>query len=484
MNVRDRIVAQRRARIQRHGHDMGASIPAARTAPLAPFGFPPFLVCEIKRRSPSRGEISAGMDAVDQARRYAGSGVRSVSVLTEEDNFGGSLEDLARIKEALPSLSLLRKDFLVDVDDIDASWRAGADAVLLIAAIVDGATLAALHARARELGMSALVEVHDADDTAKCRPIAPPLVGVNCRDLATFEVDLLHPLRLRPQIDWPARLVFESGVRGPEHVRLARSSGYDGVLVGETAVRSPERIPGLVAAFSASVSRHGAVATGFWPRLSARAHRPLVKICGITRAQDAETAVSLGADMLGFVFAASPRRAQAAILRELSGMDVLKVAVTVSPRAQNAADGPALDPEVTELLSAGLVDAVQLHGEETPEECASLAFPYYKAVRVRGPADIAAMESFLSPRVLVDAWSADAAGGTGRRVTPELAREARKDRPLWLAGGIGPDNVGEVIRELSPELIDASSRLEESPGRKDPAALARYFEEIRRHGEV
>jgi indole-3-glycerol phosphate synthase/phosphoribosylanthranilate isomerase len=475
MNVRDRIVAQRRARIERQGHDMGAALPTVRTVPLFPFGAPPFLVCEVKRRSPSRGAIAADMDAVAQARLYAERGVRSVSVLTEQDNFGGSLDDLVRIKEALPGLSVLRKDFLLDREDVDASWRAGADAVLLIAAMLDASTLAALHARARELGMQVLVEVHDQPDVEKCRPFSPPLTGVNCRDLATFEVDLLHPLRLRPHLSWPTRLLFESGVRGPEDVLVARSAGYEGVLVGETAVRSPDLIPGLLSAFA-----HPATVP-FWPRLCARMRpgRPLVKICGIARAADAEKAVKLGADALGFIFAASPRRALPSLLRDLRGLDVLKVAVVVTPRGQ-----PALDPDVSALLSEGLIDAVQLHGEESPEQCASLAFPYYKAVRVRGLQDVSLMDSFLSPRVLADAWSADAAGGTGKRIEPGLAREARKNRPLWLAGGIGPDNVGEILRDLSPELIDASSRLEESPGRKDHAQLERYFEEIRRHGEV
>lgn len=475
--VRDRIVGQRRARIQRQGHAMGAALPAARRAPLVPFGAAPFLVCEIKRRSPSRGAIAdSALDAVAQARLYAERGVQSVSVLTEEDNFGGSLEDLVRIKAALPGLSVLRKDFLLDREDIDVSWRAGADAVLLIAAILDASTLAALHARAHELGMEALVEIHDAEDAAKCRGLAPGLVGVNCRDLATFDVDRLHPLQIRPQIDWAARAVFESGVRGPHDILLARSGGYEGVLVGETAVRAPERVPGLVEAFSRP-------APSFWARLASRRQpgMPLVKVCGITCAEDAETAASLGADLLGFVFGPSPRRASPSLLRDIRGLPSLKVAVVVTGRSTGAA---RLDPEVADLLDSGLVDAVQLHGDETPEQCAALPFPSYKAVRVRDASDIAGMDEFPSPRVLADAYSPGAAGGTGQRVPAGLAREARKARPLWIAGGIGPDNVGEVICDLSPELIDASSRLEEKPGRKDRAKLARFFEEIRRHGEV
>jgi indole-3-glycerol phosphate synthase/phosphoribosylanthranilate isomerase len=249
-------------------------------------------------------------------------------------------------------------------------------------------------------------------------------------------------------------------------------------------------VAGLLSAFG---QRPG----DFWARLCARVRpgRPLVKICGITRPADAERAAALGADALGFVFARSKRRAQPALLRDLADLDVLKVAVVVSGETGSPA---GLDPELKELLEEGLLDAVQFHGDEQPEECASLAFPYYKAVRVRGPAELAAMASYRCPRVLADAWSPHAAGGTGERIPLELARElaghareahklervARKGSPLWLAGGLGPETVGEVVRELSPELIDASSGLEESPGCKDRTKLENYFREIDRNAQV
>jgi indole-3-glycerol phosphate synthase / phosphoribosylanthranilate isomerase len=317
----------------------------------------------------------------------------------------------------------------------------------------------------------------------KCRAFSPELTGINSRDLATFSVDLLHPLRLRPRIDWRTRLLFESGIRGPEDVLLALSAGFDGVLVGETAVKSPDSVAGLVSAFG---PRPG----DFWARLCARARpgRPLVKICGITRAADAERAAALGADALGFVFAASKRRAEPELLRELAGLDVLKVAVVVTEDDSfgngGARSAAVLDPEVKELLDAGLLHAVQFHGAEPPDQCAALAFPYYKAVRVRGPSDIDAMAGFRCPRVLADAWSAHAAGGTGQQIPLDLAREVWKRAPLWLAGGLGPDNVGGIVRELSPELVDASSGLEESPGCKDRAKLERYFREIDEHAHV
>ena len=454
---------------------MGVAVPATRTAPLAAFGAQPCLVCEVKRRSPSRGDIAPTLDPVMLARWYASSGVRNVSVLTEQDSFGGSLADLIAIKAALPRVAVLRKDFLLDVEDVEVSWRAGADAVLLIASMLDPALLAAMHARALALGMQALVEVHDRADVDACRALAPPLAGINARDLATFQVDLLHPLRLLPSLDWPVRVLFESGVRSAEDVRLARSAGFAGVLVGEAAVRDPGIVPGLLAAVRA------AEADGFWPRLCARMRhgRPLVKICGITRPDDAERAAALGADVLGFVLAASKRRASPELLRDLRDLPALKVGVVVSGRAEA---GPRADPEVRSLLEEGLLDAVQLHGDERPEECADLAFPYYRAVRVAGPEDIDALRTWRCPRVLLDAYVPGVAGGTGTRIPPALAAAARARGALWLAGGLGPDNIREAVLALAPELVDASSGLESAPGRKDPAKLSRFFEEVNGHG--
>ncbi len=470
------IAAARRDRIGRLGHAMGADVPAARTAPLVPFGSDPFIICEVKRRSPSRGGIAPGLNAVEQARSYSARGVRSVSVLTEQDRFDGSLKDLVEVKKALPGLSVLRKDFLLDAEDIEISWRAGADAVLLIASLLDRDTLAALHEKAVRLGMSALVELHDAADVEKCRGVAPPLIGINSRNLATFTVDLLDPVAVLPRVSWKQRAVFESGIRAAEDVLLARSCGFEGVLVGETAMRTPQAIPGLADALRSRPGR-------FWPRLWARRvpGRPLVKICGITRTADAETARARGADALGFVFAPSKRRAAPSLLHDLEGLDILRVAVVVT-----APDGGRrrLDPDVQDLLDRGLVDAVQFHGTETPEECSQMAFPYFKALQVREPKDVDALRRYRSPRVLADAWSAAAVGGTGSRVPVELAREAGRAGPLWLAGGIRPENVGEILDSLAPELIDASSGLEESPGRKDPARLDAFFQEIKKHEKV
>ena len=462
MTIRDRIVARRRARVAREGPALGAAVPAERQAPAVPFAAGPLVICEIKKRSPSRGAIDAGLDVVRQAGRYAAAGIRHVSVLTEPDHFGGSLDDLTRIKRRFPDLAVLRKDFLLDERDVEVSHRAGADAVLLIAGMIDADRLASMLRAAERLGMAALVEVHDPADVDRMRAVRPPLVGINARDLTTFGTDLAHPLRLRPLIDWPARLVFESGIFFAEQASLARAAGFAGVLVGEGVVRRPELAGELAAAF------RGAAPPDFWGRLYARsplrepAPRPLVKVCGVTCRDDALCAVEAGADLIGFILADSPRHAAPDMIARLGDVGALKVGVAVDDASTAAA-----------LRADGHLDAVQLHGAEPAARCADLAQPYFKAVRVRDRADLDRIDAYRCPRVLIDAPAA------GRRVGAELVDGAAARRPLWLAGGLDPGNVSAVIDRHAPELIDASSGLESAPGRKDPERLRAFFAAIR-----
>ncbi len=319
------------------------------------------------------------------------------------------------------------------------------------------------------------------------RRLAPPLVGINSRDLTSFEVDAFVPLGLIGSIDWSCRVVFESGISHAEDARLAVEEGFTGVLVGEAVVRRPKLIPELIAAVEgAAASRPagpqlpGVVATapGFWRRLAearSRRHRPLVKVCGITNLLDARRAVDLGADVLGFVFADSPRRAEPALLRELRSLPVPKVGVVVTTGADRR-----LPDGVAELLDSGFLDAIQLHGDEEPGLCGEVAFPYYKAVRVSGSRDLDVVGSYACPRVLLDRYDPTRAGGTGRQIDADVLSSKALPRPLWLAGGLGPDNVAAAIEEYRPELIDASSRLEAEPGRKDPSKLRRFFQEVNR----
>ena len=492
-----RIAARRRARVAAEGPALGVPLPTERTAPLVPFAADPAVICEVKRRSPSRGDISANADPVETALRYRAAGIRSVSVLTEEDHFSGSLADLIAVTTAAPDLAVLRKDFLMTVEDIEVSWRAGADAVLLIVGMLDDATLAMLFSASTARGLTALVEVHTPEELRRAAAIKPPLLGMNSRDLVSFRIDRLVPLSLMAKVDWPCRVIFESGLFAYEDARFAADHGFAGVLVGEAAMRDPAVVPELIrgvsdgaastgppsnGAGSNSAPSNSRASTGFWPRLLARRDlvreregRPLVKICGITNRADAEAAVEAGADLLGFVFAPSPRRSPLELPAELADLPVLKVAVVVTEPAARR----RLPEGVAELLAAGFLDAVQFHGDEEPGDCFALAPVYYKALRLRTPEDAARMDAFRSPRVLIDAFDPAAYGGTGRTLADEVVAAAAARLPLWLAGGIGPDNVAELVRSRRPELIDASSRLEAEPGRKDHRAIVKFMKEIR-----
>ena len=200
------------------------------------------LIAEVKRASPSAGPIAAGADPVAVAGRYEAAGASCVSVLTDGPHFGGSLEDLRAVRAAV-DLPVLRKDFIITEYQVLEAHRAGADAILLIAECVPGEELADLHAAALDLGLHALVELYDPANLPRVAELAAAApdrtaVGVNNRDLRTFEVDLNHSLRLRAEV--PADVVFvsESGVKTRADVDRLAAGGVTAVLVGETLMRA------------------------------------------------------------------------------------------------------------------------------------------------------------------------------------------------------------------------------------------------------
>jgi indole-3-glycerol phosphate synthase/phosphoribosylanthranilate isomerase len=472
MNIIDEIVQKRKRQIKTQGHEMGVGLPPVRVFPVTPFGQEPFIICEIKRSSPSKGDIALNTDSVSQVKKYVDMGVKSVSVLTEGSYFSGSLKDLYSVKREFPGLSVLRKDFILDIEDIDVSNRAGADAVLLIASMHDAGTLAKLYGKTKSLGLEVLFEVHDEDDLKKAAAIRPDITGINSRDLSTFRVDPTVPVRLSTRIDWDTRMVFESGISSGENAALALSSGFSGILVGEAVMKDPALIDDLKNSFS---RYSGVDRPSFWNRLYSREKngKCLVKICGITGKEDAKVAAGMGADILGFVFAESPRRASTVLLEKVSDLDVLKAAVVVAEAGTSS-----LPWEIRTSLDNGLLDAVQFHGNERPEDCFGLAFPYYKAVRIKDRSDIKKAGLYRCPRVLADTFIAGKPGGTGKRIPEKLVSEIKQKHPLWLAGGIGPENVREIIINFQPELIDASSLVESSPGKKDHGKIKKLFKEI------
>ncbi|HXJ84451.1 MAG TPA: indole-3-glycerol phosphate synthase TrpC [Candidatus Methylomirabilis sp.] len=197
------------------------------------------LIAEVKRASPSKGMLKADLDPVSQARTYAGAGAAAVSVLTDEKYFRGSLEDLVAVRASI-AIPVLRKEFIVDEYQLWESRAAGADAVLLIVAALDQATLANLMQAASAIGLATLVEVHTVDELERALALQAPVIGVNNRDLQTLKTSLAPSLSLLPLIPTGPVVVSESGITTGADVERVVAAGAHAVLVGEGLVRATD----------------------------------------------------------------------------------------------------------------------------------------------------------------------------------------------------------------------------------------------------
>jgi len=201
------------------------------------------VISEIKRRSPSKGDLFADLDPAALARSYAAGGASCLSVLTDEEHFGGSAADLAAARGAV-DLPVLRKDFTVSANDVVDARLMGADAILLIVAALDDAELTDFHDLATELGLSVLVETHDQAEVDRALSIGAEVIGVNQRDLVTFEVDTARAVEVAAAIPDTVVAVAESGITSPDDLPPLFEAGYKAALIGETLVRSgdPEKM--------------------------------------------------------------------------------------------------------------------------------------------------------------------------------------------------------------------------------------------------
>ncbi len=202
------------------------------------------VIAEVKRRSPSKGDLNIGLDPAVWARVYAAGGASCLSVLTDVDGFGGSVADLQAARAAC-TLPVLRKDFTVSPRDVVDARLMGADCVLLIVAALDVVELVDFHALAFEIGLDVLVEIHDEAELEHALEAHATLIGVNQRDLVTFEVDHDRAIRMGGVIPDTAIKVAESGVRGAGDARRLEAAGYDAVLVGETLITSIDPVQAL-----------------------------------------------------------------------------------------------------------------------------------------------------------------------------------------------------------------------------------------------
>lgn len=510
----------RKADIERLGLNFGIEIPDKRHVGHTEFLGNVGAILEVKRASPSKGDIAPDLDPVGLATIYAEAHAQAVSVLTEGNFFKGTLRDLIAVadlmerrrKQGLHTCAVLRKDFLLYEDEIDIAYRCGADAVLLIARILDDEQLVRMAKRAQSFDMQAFVEVREKDDFRKLSVVTSALgadaartivAGVNSRDLATFHTDPLIPASVRSKL--PAKAVFESGIHTPADADYARSLGFTGILVGEAVAKNPALAKDVVSAFESG--RENARGK-FWRKFAERKQqkqalvqehlvchceersdeaistqktiRSLVKICGITRVEDGLLAAELGADMLGFVFSNTKRLTTEEFVRSFKerllrsarndkSETPILVGVITDPNSEEGK--PAI-----KLVREGVLDAVQFHG--IGPSAADTGLAHYCAARIGSPEDfqtVADLRTHGEPRILLDAKVEGIPGGTGKTIPESLLLEKAGDIPLWLAGGITPENVAAICEKFHPELIDVSSGVEDAPGIKNSEKLKALF---------
>jgi indole-3-glycerol phosphate synthase / phosphoribosylanthranilate isomerase len=365
-------------------------------------------IAEVKRRSPSAGELRADADPAALAASYEQAGAAAVSILVDA-RFGGSWDDLRAARSAA-RLPLLAKGCFSTEDDLRTAREAGADAALLILRDLDDEAARRLLGAAADLGLETLVEVHDAAELSRVGDLDAAVVGINARDLATFAIDRRAQLELVASARRDRVVVAESGIESRAQGAAAELAGADAILVGSALMRASDPAA----------------------RLAELLSRPLVKGCGLTRAEDVGAAVDAGADMAGFVLAeGSPRRA-AGVLRVPDTM--LSVAVEVGEPSGEGAD------------------LVQLYPREEG--------------KVRGRDAILLREGREVAKVLDLPW--------GETDPAHVERARAADGRIMLAGGLGPDNVRAAIEAVRPWAVDASSALESAPGVKDHERVRAY----------
>lgn len=501
-NILTEIVDKRKSDIASKGIDFGFNIPEKRTRKVHPFLNEKGVILEVKRASPSKGDIAPDLNSYDTAFDYAKAGAKAISCLTETNFFKGTLEDLMKVCKAVDDYeaetgktgpAVLRKDFLISPEEVEIAYRAGADAVLLISRILDVPTMTAMAKKCEELGITALVELRLEEDIEKLAKVIVSVdkkyivSGVNSRDLSNFSIDLLTPCamlsKIKKVLGDNARVVFESGIRTVQSAGFVGSLGFAGMLLGEAAAKNPEIRSGLVSAFTNGKNTKNA---DFWNKYAAvKDVYPKIKICGITNKEDGLLACDLGTDFLGFIFwNKSPRAAAKEAVLEVynevksSEKKPVMVGVIVDPELPES-------KEAIQLVKDGVLDVLQLHtingARAFLKDDENRKLPHYCAINISSEEDVKLLDELFDlgePRVLVDAQTEGKIGGTGKQISAELVALIQKKYKLWIAGGISEENISQVNASYKPELMDIASKIEAEPGKKDLNKMKSLFEKI------
>ena len=423
-------------------------------------------ICEVKKASPSKGIIAEHFPYLDIAKEYEVAGAAAISVLTEPDFFKGDKKYLQEIASTV-KIPVLRKDFIIDEYQIYQAKVWGASAILLICACLDVPTLTKFRELADSLGLSSLVEAHDENEVQMAIDCGARIIGVNNRNLKDFTVDVQNSVRLRNLVQDDVIFVSESGLETPEDIQVLRDNNIGVALMGETFMRSRNKVEKLAYLYGPTY------------------YTPKVKMCGISKVETIPAVVEAKPDYMGLVFAPSKRQVtveQAEILVEelhkqcINHYDT-KVVKTVGVFVNETLDN------LVRIADTANLDAVQLHGDE--DEAFIQAFKektdveVWKAVQIRSAADAEAWIDSSADMLLFDAYHKDERGGTGE-VFDWSSLDAF-ERPFMLAGGIDSTNVARAIRTVRPYGIDISSGIETN-GVKDDEKITAFTKIVKSIG--
>ncbi len=465
----DRIVTQTRADLVQRKIDS----PLAEVQQLARTQEPPrnmvqaftprsrvHLIAEVKRASPSKGMLAPHLNPVEQARIYEANGASVISVLTEPHFFLGSPEYLTAIKRAV-SLPVLCKDFIVDEYQVFEACAWGADAILLICAILDDAQLTHLLTLAHELRMHCLVEVHTREEAQRAVQAGAAIIGVNSRDLVTFKMNPYLIRDIRALIPANRIVIAESGIHTAADARRLARYDVQGMLVGESLVVSND------------------VATQMRTLLQGANEGTQIKICGLRDPEHVKVAIAAGADMLGFIFHEPSHR-------YIRPQDVgATLAVSLHTQNQILPDlvGVFVNKEasfINDVVEEAGLHYVQLHGNESPEFCQQITRPVIKAISLKDASDLAQVKLYknVAWRLLLDTPTSDW-GGTGITHDWELAHTIARETRIMLAGGLTPENIAQALQQVHPWGVDVSSGVETNK-QKDSNKIRALIENTRK----
>lgn len=418
-------------------------------------------ICEVKKASPSKGIIAEHFPYLDIAKEYEVAGAAAISVLTEPDFFKGDKKYLQEIASTV-KIPVLRKDFIIDEYQIYQAKVWGASAILLICACLDVPTLTKFRELADSLGLSSLVEAHDEHEVQMAIDCGARIIGVNNRNLKDFTVDVQNSVRLRNLVEDDVIFVSESGLETPEDIQVLRDNNIGVALMGETFMRSPNKVEKLAYLYGPTY------------------YTPKVKMCGISKVETIPAIIDAKPDYMGLVFAPSKRQVTVEQAKTLVEELYKQNVVGNNSEAEQTEPVTSLDTASSETIkTVGVfvnetienllkiaeevkLDVIQLHGDEDESFIQILKeqsnVEVWKAVQVRRATDAEKWIDSSADMLLFDAYHKDERGGTGEVFDWSSLDEF--ERPFMLAGGIDSTNVARAIRTVRPYGIDISSGIE------------------------